>query len=124
MPGPFDFESSPASRSEGRLRRRVGHLAVAVASIVMLGTFAGQARAGGSAAQDQYTPPKTVSPKSGHQQMTPPGAQAAGPNHGPAPGQGATLPFTGLSLFRVVLVGGALLLLGIFLRRGLPRRGP
>jgi hypothetical protein len=90
----------------------------------MLGLLAGQARAGGSAAQDQYTPPKAVSPKSGHQQMTPPGARAAGANHGPSAGQGATLPFTGLSLLKVVLVGAALLLLGIFLRRGLPRRGP
>lgn len=90
----------------------------------MLGLFAGQALAGGSAAQDQYTPPKVPSPKGGHQPMTPPGAQAAGPNHGSVPGQGATLPFTGLSLLKVVLVGAALLLLGIVLRRGLPRRGP
>jgi hypothetical protein len=34
------------------------------------------------------------------------------------------LPFTGLSLLKVVLVGVGLLLLGILLRRGVPRRGP
>lgn len=124
MPDQFDFEPSAGPRCEGQLRRHSRQLAVVLVSIAMFGLFAGQARAGGSAAQDQYTPPKTVSPKSGPQQMTPPGAQAAGPTHGQTPGQGATLPFTGLSLLKVVLVGSALLLLGIILRRGLPRRGP
>jgi hypothetical protein len=90
----------------------------------LFGAFAGQARAGGSAAQDQYTPPPVVKPTGGgggHQPLTPPGAQASAPT---AANQGSTLPFTGLSLLKVVLVGVALLLLGILLRRGLPRRGP
>ena len=89
-----------------------------------LGSLAGQARAGGSAAQDQYTPPAVVTPTGGSSHpMTPPGAQASAPTSGVA-GASATLPFTGLSLLKVVLVGVGLLLLGILLRRGVPRRGP
>jgi hypothetical protein len=113
----------PDRRSEGTLKRRVRHLAVAVAvGSTALGSLAGQARAGGSAAQDQYTPPAVVTPTGGGQPMTPPGAQASAPALGA--NQGSTLPFTGLSLLKVVLVGAGLLLLGILLRRGLPRRGP
>ncbi|HEU5243447.1 MAG TPA: hypothetical protein VFU33_03525 [Gaiellaceae bacterium] len=106
------------------MRRRVRHLAVAVAvgSVAVLGSFAGQARASGSAAQDQYTPPSIVKPSGGGGSMTPPGAQASAPTGTAA--QGSTLPFTGLSLLKVVLVGAGLLLLGILLRRGVPRRGP
>lgn len=99
--------------------------ALLVAAIVALGSLAGQARAGGSAAQDQYTPPSTVTPtKGGKGPMTPPGAQASAPTGTHMAGQGGTLPFTGLSLLKVVLVGAALLVLGILLRRGLPRRDP
>jgi hypothetical protein len=97
---------------------------VLVATIAALGLLAGQARAGGSAAQDQYTPPATVTPTQGHGPMTPPGTQASAPSPTHVAGQGPTLPFTGLSLLKVVLVGAALLVLGILLRRGLPRRGP
>jgi hypothetical protein len=92
-----------------------------------LGSFTGQARAGGSAAQDQYTPPSIVKPGgkptggSVSGPLTPPGTQASAPL---AAGQGSTLPFTGLSLLKVVLVGAGLLLLGLLLRRGLPRREP
>jgi hypothetical protein len=96
---------------------------VLVATIAALGSLAGQARAG-SAAQDQYTPPATVTPTQGHGPMTPPGTQASAPSPTHIAGQGPTLPFTGLSLLKVVLVGAALLVLGILLRRGLPRRGP
>ena len=93
----------------------------------MLGSLVGQARAGGSAAQDQYTPPPVVKPggkpTGGSGPLTPPGAQASAP--APASNQqGSTLPFTGLSLLKVVLVGAGLLLLGLLLRRGLPRREP
>jgi hypothetical protein len=41
-----------------------------------------------------------------------------------APASSSTLPFTGLSLLKVVLVGVALLALGFVLRRGVSRRGP
>ena len=107
------------------MNRRVRHLGIAltVGVLAALGSFAGQARAGGSAAQDQYTPPPIVKPKGGGQPMTPPGAQASAPDSGVA-GQGSTLPFTGLSLLKVVLIGAGLLLLGLLLRRGVPRRGP
>lgn len=107
------------------MKHRARHLslALAVGLLAMLGSFAGQARAGGSAAQDQYTPPPVVKPGGGGQSMTPPGAQASAPESGVA-GQSSTLPFTGLSLLKVVLVGAGLLLLGLMLRRGLPRRGP
>ena len=109
------------------MRRRARHLAAAVAVgvMAMLGSFAGQARAGGSAAQDQYTPPSIVKPTGkpagGSGPLTPPGTQASAPL---AASQGSTLPFTGLSLLKVVLVGAGLLLLGLLLRRGLPRREP
>jgi len=55
--------------------------------------------------------------------MQPPGTQASAPTGRPT-SSGSTLPFTGLSLLRVVLLGVALLLLGLLLRRGVPRRGP
>lgn len=108
-------------------RSRRFAVAVAVGSIALLGGFAGQARAsGGSAAQDQYSPPPVVKPggkpTGGKGSFTPPGAQASAP--APVSSQGSTLPFTGLSLLAVVLVGAGLLLLGILLRRGVPRRGP
>jgi hypothetical protein len=92
--------------------------------VVAFGPLAGGAWAGGSsptAARDQYTPPSTAKPKP--QKMKSPGAQASAPTATPAT-QGSTLPFTGLSLVKVVLVGLALLALGVLLRRGLPRRGP
>ena len=107
------------------MKHRARHLSVVLALglLVTLGSFAGQARAGGSAAQDQYTPAPVVKPAGGGQSMTPPGAQASAPQSGVA-GQSSTLPFTGLSLLKVVLVGAGLLLLGLLLRRSVPRRGP
>ena len=124
MPSQFDFESSPDRRNERQLRRRIRHLAAAVAVglLAMLGSVVGQARAGGSAAQDQYTPPPIVKPTGGGGPMTPPGAQASAPAGGVE--AASTLPFTGLSLLKVVLVGAGLLLLGIVLRRGVARRDP
>lgn len=108
------------------MRRRIPHLsaAVVVGSLVMLGSLAGQARAGGTAAQDQYKAPPIVKPAGkptgGSQPLTPPGAQASGQVLGA--NHASTLPFTGLSLLEFVLVGVGLLILGILLRRGLPRR--
>jgi hypothetical protein len=125
VPGQFDFESSLDRHGERQLRRRIRHLALALGAVmlVMLGSLVGQARAGGSAAQDQYTPAPVVKPTGGAGAMTPPGAQASAPTAGAVQG-GSTLPFTGLSLLKIVLVGVGLLLLGILLRRGVPRRGP
>lgn len=117
------FEPLSGRRRERTVRRSIRHFAfaVVVASIAMLGSLAGVARAdGSSAAHDQYKPKPIVKPSGGQQPFTPPGAQASGPTAN----QGSTLPFTGLSLLKVVLVGVGLLLLGILLRRSVPRRGP
>jgi hypothetical protein len=121
VPRELDFESLSAASCDrvGRRRMRLSAVAILLASIVAFGLFAGQARAGGSAAHDQYTPPSVP----GQHQSTPPGAQASAPIASSAPG-GSTLPFTGLSLLRVVLLGVVLLVLGVLLRRGVPRRGP
>ena len=130
MPGVFTFESSsPHGSGERGPRRRVGLLAcaLAVGSVAAFGPLAGQAWAGSThgvsptAAQDQYTPPPIPKPKP--KQMKPPGAQASAPTTHHMTHSGA-LPFTGLSLLKVVLVGVALLVLGVLLRRGSPRRGP
>jgi len=120
VPRELDFESLSAhSRHRISQRRmRLPALAILVAAVVF-GLFAGQARASGSAAHDQYTPPPVPS----QHQSTPPGAQASAPLAAPTSG-GSTLPFTGLSLLRVVLLGVVLLVLGVLLRRGVPRRGP
>jgi hypothetical protein len=95
--------------------------AILAALIAACGLFAGQAWAGGSAANDQYTPPPIAKPKPNHSMK--PGTQASGPTSRPT-SRGSMLPFTGLSLLRVVLLGVVLLLLGVLLRRGVPRRGP
>lgn len=106
-------------------RARLLALALAVCATAAAGLLAGLAYgAGGSAADDQY-PTTTAMPTQGQGPLTPPGAQASAPTGAHVAGQGATLPFTGLSLLKVVLVGAALLVLGILLHRGrLPRRGP
>jgi hypothetical protein len=82
--------------------------------------LAGQARAGGSqtAAQDQYTPKQVVKPPKAQGPATKAASAPA------APASSSTLPFTGLSLLKVVLVGVVLVALGFLLRRGVPRRGP
>jgi hypothetical protein len=123
VPDAVEFESCTAyNGGTVALKRRVHLLVLAVVvSMATFGTLAGQAWAGGAgtAAQDQYSPPPVVTPAHHHQQMKP-------PSHGTAPtgSPGSTLPFTGLSLLKVVLIGVALLLLGILLRRSVPRRGP
>jgi hypothetical protein len=108
-------------------------LTVVLGLLVASGSLVGKARAGShgnTAAEDQYTPPKVVKPAkpakptkpAKGQTFTPPSAQASAP--APTQQTGTTLPFTGLSLWKVVLVGVALLVLGVLLRRGVPRRGP
>lgn len=121
VPRELDFESlsAPSRHRTSQRRMRLPALAILVASMVAFGLLAGQARASGSAAHDQYTPPSVPS----QHQSTPPGAQASGSLAAPTSG-GSTLPFTGLSLLRVVLLGVVLLVLGVLLRRGVPRRGP
>jgi len=121
VPRELDFESlsAPSRDPIGRRRMRLPAVAILVVAIVASCLFAGQARASGSAAHDQYTPPSVPS----QHQSTPPGAQASAPIAAGTPG-GSTLPFTGLSLLRVLLLGVVLLVLGVLLRRGVPRRGP
>ena len=120
VPRELNFESLSAPSRDPIGRRRLPAVAILVAAAIVASClFAGQARASGSAAHDQYTPPAVPS----QHQSTPPGAQASAPIAAATPG-GSTLPFTGLSLLRVVLLGVVLLVLGVLLRRGVPRRGP
>jgi hypothetical protein len=77
-----------------------------------------QAPRGTSAAQAQYAPPPTPKPK-----PKPPTGGTLTPPKSPSPGaqgggaQGAGLPFTGLALWIPVVLGMAIFLLGLGLRR-------
>jgi hypothetical protein len=111
--------------SNGRSARRLVAQSVAALLIigcaaVLAGTASAAARAhsaavvatsGPAAAQDQYGSP-----------FTPPSHNVAGTSQGSSSGPPAstsgTLPFTGLALLKVLLVGIGLLALGFLLMRG------
>lgn len=65
---------------------------------------------GKSSAADQYAPTQPVEPSE-------PQTQVAGATGSQSPSPSGTLPFTGLSLVGVAVVGGALLAVGFALRR-------
>lgn len=99
------------SQDRPRPRRRLRVVTASLLAVALLGLLASVAvAASGTSASDQYHHAKAIKPAVVKSAVTSVQSTAATPSKG-------DLPFTGMSLLSAVVVGGALVGLGVALRR-------